>query len=82
MIAGYSKIGHCSGAVMLLEEMQHQGVQPDVFTFVSLLSVSSKNDACEECGFLEFNNLVPCSRRALHGSYGTFPQNVYFRCDS
>ncbi|XP_017416507.2 pentatricopeptide repeat-containing protein At4g14050, mitochondrial-like [Vigna angularis] len=43
MIAGYSKIGHCSGAVMLLEEMQHQGVQPDVFTFVSLLSVSSKN---------------------------------------
>ncbi|BAU01889.1 hypothetical protein VIGAN_11123300 [Vigna angularis var. angularis] len=28
---------------MLLEEMQHQGVQPDVFTFFSLLSVSSKN---------------------------------------
>jgi len=43
MIAGYSKIGHCHGAVMLLEEMQHQGIQPDVFTFVSLLSVSSKN---------------------------------------
>ncbi|KAL2348451.1 hypothetical protein Fmac_002451 [Flemingia macrophylla] len=42
MIAGYSKFGACDEAVLLFQEMQHLGVEPDVFTLVSLLSVSSK----------------------------------------
>ncbi|KAK7309247.1 hypothetical protein RJT34_05816 [Clitoria ternatea] len=43
MIAGYSKMGSCDEAVLLFREMQHLGVEPDVFTLVSLLSVSSKH---------------------------------------
>ncbi|XP_027362662.1 pentatricopeptide repeat-containing protein At2g22410, mitochondrial-like [Abrus precatorius] len=42
MIAGYSKLGCCNEAVLLFREMQHLRVEPDVFTLVSLLSVSSK----------------------------------------
>lgn len=43
MISGYSKMGHSKEAVLLFREMQHLGVEPDVFTLVSLLSVSSKH---------------------------------------
>lgn len=43
MIAGYSKMGYCKEVILLFREMQNLGVEPDVFTLVSLLSVSSKN---------------------------------------
>ncbi|RDX98516.1 Pentatricopeptide repeat-containing protein, mitochondrial, partial [Mucuna pruriens] len=43
MIAGYSKMGLFDDAVLLFQEMKHLGVEPDVFTLVSLLSVSSKH---------------------------------------
>ncbi|TKY70512.1 Pentatricopeptide repeat-containing protein [Spatholobus suberectus] len=43
MISGYSKMGLCNEAFLLFQEMQHLGVEPDVFTLVSLLSVSSKH---------------------------------------
>ncbi|KAK7307585.1 hypothetical protein VNO77_40781 [Canavalia gladiata] len=43
MIAGYSKWGLCNEAVLLFQEMKLLGMEPDVFTLVSLLSVSSKH---------------------------------------
>ncbi|KAK7406616.1 hypothetical protein VNO78_08245 [Psophocarpus tetragonolobus] len=52
MIAGYSKMGLCYEAILLFQEMLHLGVEADVFTFVSLLSVSSKH------GNLDFGRFV------------------------
>ncbi|XP_058760229.1 pentatricopeptide repeat-containing protein At2g29760, chloroplastic-like [Vicia villosa] len=43
MIAGYSKMGLSKEVVLLFREMQQVGLEPDVFTLVGLLSVSSKH---------------------------------------
>ncbi|CAK8539806.1 unnamed protein product [Lathyrus sativus] len=43
MIAGYSKMGWSKEVVLLFREMQQVGLEPDVFTLVGLLSVSSKH---------------------------------------
>jgi pentatricopeptide repeat protein len=43
MIAGYSKMGWSEEVVLLFREMQQLGLEPDVFTLVGLLSVSSKH---------------------------------------
>lgn len=43
MISGYSKMGRSKEAVLLFREMQRLGLEPDVFTLVGLLSVSSKH---------------------------------------
>nr|GEV69642.1 pentatricopeptide repeat-containing protein At2g22410, mitochondrial-like [Tanacetum cinerariifolium] len=42
MIGGYSKMGDYKEAFLLFEEMREVGVEPDDFTFVSLLSVCSQ----------------------------------------
>ncbi|XAR57854.1 hypothetical protein NMG60_11026138 [Bertholletia excelsa] len=42
MIGGYSKLGCCREAILLFQEMRHVGIEPDQFTLVSLLSVSSQ----------------------------------------
>ncbi|CAL0331832.1 unnamed protein product [Lupinus luteus] len=43
MIAGYARMGSCEEVILLFQEMQNLGVELDVFTLVSLLSVSSKH---------------------------------------
>ncbi|XP_019422034.1 PREDICTED: pentatricopeptide repeat-containing protein At2g22410, mitochondrial-like [Lupinus angustifolius] len=43
MIAGYGRMGCCKEVILLFQEMQNLGVELDVFTLVSLLSVSSKH---------------------------------------
>ncbi|KAK7252866.1 hypothetical protein RIF29_37118 [Crotalaria pallida] len=43
MIAGYTKMGCWEEVILLFQEMRNLGVEPDVFTLVSLLSVSSKH---------------------------------------
>lgn len=42
MIGGYSKLGCLKEAFLLFQEMRQLGIEPDGFTFVSLLSVSSQ----------------------------------------
>ncbi|KVI09041.1 pentatricopeptide repeat-containing protein At2g22410, mitochondrial-like [Cynara cardunculus var. scolymus] len=46
MVGGYSKMGYCREAFLLFRKMTELGVEPDDFTFVSLLSVCSQN--CQE----------------------------------
>lgn len=43
MIGGYSKMGLSKEAFLLFREMRELGLEPDGFTFVSLLSVSSQS---------------------------------------
>jgi len=43
MINGYSKMGWSEEAILLFREMQEVGLEPDVFTLVGLLSVSTKH---------------------------------------
>ncbi|KAK9062377.1 hypothetical protein SSX86_019563 [Deinandra increscens subsp. villosa] len=46
VIGGYSKLGYCKEAFLLFRKMRELGVEPDDFTFVSLLSVCAQN--CQE----------------------------------
>ncbi|XP_061374468.1 pentatricopeptide repeat-containing protein At2g22410, mitochondrial-like [Gastrolobium bilobum] len=58
MIAGYSKMGCCKEAILLFREMRHLGLDPDVFTLVSLLSVSSKLGDLDLGRFVHFYIVV------------------------
>ncbi|KAI3794735.1 hypothetical protein L1987_37372 [Smallanthus sonchifolius] len=46
VIGGYAKLGDCKEAFLLFRKMRELCVEPDDFTFVSLLSVCSQN--CQE----------------------------------
>lgn len=43
MIVGYSKMGFSKEAILLFKEMQYLGVEADMFTLVSLLSVALRH---------------------------------------
>ncbi|KAI4314902.1 hypothetical protein L6164_027765 [Bauhinia variegata] len=58
MIGAYSKMGCCKEAILLFQEMRQLGVAPDVFTFVSLLSVSSQHCILELGRFLHVYIIV------------------------
>ncbi|XP_010270350.1 PREDICTED: pentatricopeptide repeat-containing protein At2g21090-like [Nelumbo nucifera] len=47
LIAGYAQNGHSNEALYLFEQMQHEGIPPSAFTFVSVLS------ACADLALIE-----------------------------
>lgn len=47
MISGYAQNGFCEAAIEAFDEMQAEGYEPDVYTFVSVLSI------CAQSGLLE-----------------------------
>ncbi|KAL8246484.1 hypothetical protein R6Q59_007700 [Mikania micrantha] len=56
VIGGYSKLGYYKEAFLLFQNMRELGVEPDDFTFVSLLAVCSQN--CQVLGGLLHSYIV------------------------
>ncbi|XP_017615307.1 putative pentatricopeptide repeat-containing protein At3g18840 [Gossypium arboreum] len=71
MMAGYAHHGHESKVFLLFEEMLHQGIKPDVVTFVALLS------ACRHCGLVELGEQYFNSMKEV---YKILPENDHNAC--
>jgi pentatricopeptide repeat protein len=59
MILGYVKCGQGQKALALYGEMQREGVQPDPYTFVGVLSACARVEALEE-GRLIHEQIIRC----------------------
>ncbi|PPD71589.1 hypothetical protein GOBAR_DD31523 [Gossypium barbadense] len=71
MMTGYAHHGHESKVFQLFEEMLHQGIKPDVVTFVALLS------ACRHCGLVELGEQYFNSMKEV---YKILPESDHNAC--
>ncbi|KAK9284613.1 hypothetical protein L1049_023789 [Liquidambar formosana] len=78
MIGGYSRMGCCKEAFLLFQEMRGWGVEPDVFTFVNLLS------ACTQTCDFNLGRYVHCQIEITGAKTDIYVQNalvdMYAKC--